>query len=140
MCRSPGIVAGAGRACNLGVASTAPVYERHRAQLTAAACTVHLSLKRMTQQPNDRINRGVAIQTLIAGAVATALCALTSQLGFVSRLAFVLAPSLLLLGVAGLVDSRILRAALKKPGESVAHLPRWAIAIGYLCWLPTLAV
>jgi len=91
----------------------------------------------MAQQPHGTIDRRVAIQTLVAGVIATILCFFTSQLGFVSRIALVLAPSLLLLGLAGLVDPRILRAALKKPGESVAHLPRWAKIIAYMCWLPT---
>ena len=54
--------------------------------------------------------------------------------------ALVLAPSLLLLSVAGLVDPRILHAALRKPGESVAHLPLCAKIVGYACWSPTFAM
>jgi hypothetical protein len=72
--------------------------------------------------------------------IAASLCVFTARFGFVSRLALVLAPSLLLLGVAGLADIRILRAALKKPGESVAHLPLWVRVVGYGCWCPTLAI
>jgi hypothetical protein len=94
----------------------------------------------LSEQSNKPIDRKVAVQTLIAGVVAAVLCVFTSQFGFVSRLALVLAPSLLLLGLAGLADVRILRAALKKPGESVAHLPLWVRLVGYVCWCPTLAI
>jgi hypothetical protein len=86
------------------------------------------------------VDRELAAQILFAGVVATLLCTLTSQIGFVSRFAFVLAPSLLLLGIAGLVDTRILKAALKKPGESVSTLPRWAVLTAYACWSPMFIV
>ena len=84
----------------------------------------------------DKIDRGVALHTLAAGVVCVLLCILTSQFGFVHDLGFVLAPSLVLLGIAGLVDPRTLRAALRKPGETV-DCPRWATVIGYACWTPS---
>ncbi len=101
---------------------------------------IRLKVQNMDNQSSTPIGRKVAVQTLIAGIIAAVLCVFTSYFGFVSRLALVLAPSLLLLGVAGLADIRILRAALKKPGESVAYLPLWVRAVGYACWCPTVAI
>ena len=95
--------------------------------------------RRMAGNPSP-LDRRLATQILLAGVVATVLCFLTSQIGFVSRFALVLAPSLLLIGMAGLLDTRILQAALRKPGESISHLPRWAVLVGYACWSPTVVL
>ena len=94
----------------------------------------------MNEQHDTSVDRKTVAQTLVAGIVAAFLCLFTSYSGFVSRLALVLAPSLLVLGVVGLVDIRIFRAAIRKPGESMAHLPLWVRAAGYACWCPTIAV
>lgn len=87
---------------------------------------------------NHQIDRKTALQTLFAGVVASVFCALTWQFGFVSRFAFVFAPAFLTLGLAGLIDPRILQGALKKPGQSISHLPAWARYAGYMCWTPSL--
>ena len=86
------------------------------------------------------IDRGVAVQVLVAGIVATVLCFFTAQLGFVSAIAFVLAPSLVLLGIAGSIDPRILQAGCKKQGESVKHLPKWIRITAIVCWTPSFLV
>lgn len=90
--------------------------------------------------PPNRIDRKTALQTLVAGVVAAALCIVTWPFGFFSRFALAFSPAFLLLGVAGMIDPRILQGALKKPGESISHLPRWAKYVGYLCWAPTFVV
>jgi hypothetical protein len=94
----------------------------------------------MNHRHSQTINRATAAQTLFAGVVAAGVVALMWPLGAVSAMALVLAPSMLLLGVAGLIDPRILQAALKKPGESVAHLPPWTKVVGCACWAPSAVV